>query len=192
MKDWQKALLAVTGLGVGVAVVIYLHSRPKAPTSTLEGNYTTWTLQWSKLVQGDWGWGSFGAERIQVNEVADRLLMFDEGSGQRAVAKLSDGILIGTIVGVQNIGGAEFGTPMSFSKYYAEVIDTGVNYTLNMYKDTILQQTIDLNTVLSLDYTNGNYLITAFSNDGKYLTVSGYNWYRAGSATLMVALFKGG
>jgi hypothetical protein len=157
----------------------------------IEGNFTSWVLQWVKIIGADWGISSFGVDLITFNESTDRLLMWYGGGPKFGIAKLSDGTLIETPSYKYSGGAAEAGSPSpsALGTYFAEVTNTGSFYELHIYKNGTLIQSIDLNTVLSIGYLTTRYFQLAFSAGGKYLTVSGYNWWTGN--TSKVALFKG-
>lgn len=164
---------------------------PPQGNPPVEGEYSAYSLAWNKNLQGDLGYMStFGPQRIQVNENTNRILMYYEGSGKRGLANLTTGALIGTIDTVSGSGGAEFGTPGSLSRYYAEVINTGATYNLVIYKDTAAIQTIDLCATLGIAYVDSKFFTFAFSKDGKYIAIAGPSWYVL-SNLVQLALFKG-
>ena len=163
---------------------------PQGPPSP-EGDFASYSLAWNKNLQADWLYlSAFGPQRIQANELTNRILLHYEGGGRRAVANLTTGALVGTIDSIADSGGAEAGMPGSLSRYYAEVIDTTATHNLVIYKDTAIIQTIDLCATLGIVYVAGRSYTLAFSKDGKYIAIAGPNWYFA-SVLIQAALFKG-
>jgi hypothetical protein len=156
--------------------------------AALEGDYTTWTKQWQKDCDSDYDESGFIPEYIQYNETANKLILLYAGGTQRAIVNLTTGVINGTVVDTKSGGAADLGGCMSFSRYYIEVIDTGSTYNLLIYKDCALIQTIDLCTILSKSYLGGKWASVAISQDGKYITVSGYT---DSPFFNTVALFKG-
>ena len=152
-------------------------------------DYTTWTKQWCKNVSTDWNDGntiSFGVTFFQYNETLDVIIMCYEGGMERVKTTLSTGVPDGVISEIASGGAAEHSHPLSsLGKYYCEVVDTGSTYNLLIFKDTTLIQTIDLIAAIGTSYTTGKAFLIAISNDGKYIIVSGPNWFVSNSYVIL-------
>jgi hypothetical protein len=144
------------------------------PPTVLEGDYSTWTLQWSNALD---------LSRIStfaVNEAANNILIYDGYYGEFYTVNLSDGTVTSETYGryvyayEQNI----FNSVLN--KYVANVNASDDKLLLIIYKNNVLKQTINLTD--SLGWSAGNCQV-AVSLDGKYILIARTN---VGSA-----LFKG-
>jgi len=181
LENYASEIIAALTSGNPTTILDYINQAvTNAVNNTTEGDYSNWTLQWTKNVANDWS-GAIDPTQIQYNEDIHILLLYDEGSICRAIVSLTNGTINGTIVALKSGGGATFSTPFSvFGKYYIEVVDVGTNYNLNIYKNEALLRTINLDTELGIECSGYYYL--AMSTDGKYFVVSGSG---------LVALYKG-
>lgn len=142
----------------------------------IEGEYTTWTKQWqTALVTGL-------PSSITINEALNTLMMV---SGYLPVGVvrviLTTGVLIDSVdISMPLFVGFQF--PSLLGKYVVCIVVTAGLPYLRIYKNNVLLQTINLNTICG--YTNGYTFIAAISIDGKYILVGD-------GGTQGIALFKG-
>ena len=164
---------------------------PPQNNPSIEGNFNVWTKQWQKNVPTDYGINAWGAQRIQVNENTNRILMWRGSGPTRIIAVLSTGVIVGVSVDSKATGGADGdGTPGTMFRYFAEIIDTGATYNLVIFKDGVAVQTTDLIAAFAVGYVAGQFWALAFDPTGKYLVVTGPH-YGAVDANLTCGLYKG-
>lgn len=158
-------------------------SYPPQNAPPVEGEYSAWTKVWQKDTATAYG-ADYASEQIVASEINNRLIMFTNGA-YRIIVNLSNGTIIGTVGTMKDGNATLFGTETSFSRYFAEVVTTGATYNLNIYKDCLLIQTIDLCSDLGITYASGKWWVVAWTKNGKYLTVS-YD-----QLTFVISLYKG-
>jgi hypothetical protein len=141
-----------------------------------EENYTTFTKQWEKDVQVE---GSCGS-KIFVYETNNVLICYNSLLSKYSILRLSDGV---TTTAVQQTKGlvADYDTPNSYSRYFAQVIRVThpgglcdpptYTHELNIYLDGVFFQLLQLRTLMSGLGNDGIFML-AFSSDGLYLLVT--------------------
>ena len=150
-----------------------------------EESFDEYDLQWIKRL-------SISSSVILANEEFDTLMIFDslgvEGFPIYNIVNLISGEPMSGASTLQP--SSDYDTPHSFSRYSAIVLmDDGK--TLNIYRDGVLLQSIDLSTIFTFgDYYHGapTQFHIAFTTDGKYMAVSARSHT---SDPLDVVLFKG-
>jgi len=144
------------------------------PETPLEGNYSTWTNKWTN---------DLSLTRISmfsVSESANNILVYSGYYGILYTIKLADGTYVEDPSDYP-IYAYEQNIFTSIKNKYAVLVRENVsgNNLLDIYKDNVLIQTIDL--FAAFGYTSATQV--AISPDGKYILVSDYN--------LGSALFEG-
>ena len=143
----------------------------------LEGNYTTWTYQWTKNQNTDWGVSSAAELNKIISYVSqDKLLVMFGDFAQVAFVVLSTGVLdtfVNPTISWGNYAGIYNYTPTSFQRrYWAGAINDGTNAVLKIFKDGSLIQSIDLTALLGWIKTIP--VGVAISEDGKYIACQNY------------------
>jgi hypothetical protein len=151
------------------------------PSAGVEGNYTTWALQWNVSETT-----LYAISVITYNDIIDKMLIFDDGKGVFEIRKLSDGMLYSSM-NAENFNQYNVIHRLSSAKggYLAFTTYVGGVIYLNVYKNCVLVMQINLTTVLGWAGDN-YYCCTTISADGKYILV-----VNAKSDVRKVALFKG-
>jgi len=144
------------------------------PTVELEGNYSTWNLQWLKPID------LYDYDLYGVDEANDTLILVNVDNSKVGMVKISDGSVITEFTALTYISGY-FAAPHSISRYFAFVKDVAGVKTLQIYKDSVLKQSIDCDA-LGIIFTSTTNPIT-ISRNGKYIVVQ---YAKPGTA-----LFKG-
>jgi len=196
LENYASEIIAALTSGNPTTILDYINQAVTNAmnNTTIEGDYTNWTKQWSKTVGTNWNSNNavaFGVTSISVNTTSDKILMVCDDSLLFAVASLTNGTLFDTIAAMVSGGTGQHSFPISaFGKYAAIVIDTGSTYNILIYKDAVLTDTIDFCTETGYSYIAGRVFLVAMSGDGQYIVVSGPDWYSA-SMSIIVLLLKG-
>jgi len=136
----------------------------------LEGDYTSWTLQWKRGYNGD-AYPVDCPRIININESADVIWIYDNGTQHIQQSKLSDGTLQSEFQVLDYGWTLEFINYSLLTKYFAIVRNVGGVPHLQIYKDGSLQQSINLQTICG--WTDvGVYYVVSMSTDGKYIWVT--------------------
>jgi len=143
----------------------------------LEGNYTNWTYQWQQNTTTE-------PMIFYVNE-PDNYLWTRDIVREFDRWQLSDGTLLTTLDTLEYpFNASEFRFLSVLSKYFAFVDDEGGVPVLKVYKDGVVQQTLDLNALCGWTDVGPNAYITSMTYDGKYIMVYCFD-------ATQIALFKG-
>jgi hypothetical protein len=144
----------------------------EAVKDCLEGDYSTWTLMWTKTGMGYYVWQSC------INQASNLLFLGTQTDRYMWILDLDTGADEGShqTLGVLNVGG----TPSSsvLGKYFAFLDYSGAHAILRIYKDGVDTCDIDLT---DLGYIDAEQVL--ISPSGQYVIIGG------GSGKYM--LFKG-
>jgi len=156
--------------------------------TVLEGDYSNWTLRWSKDQNADWGVNAQAElNRIISYTDQDKLLILFGDFGQVAFVVLSTGVLdtfVNPTITWANYAGIYNYTPTSFHRrYWAGVINDGTDAILKIFKDGSLIQSLNLTTLLGWSKTD--VIGVAISETGKYIACQNY------TLLSIIALFEG-
>lgn len=172
LRGYDKEVLEqVQEVAANCAGGIYL-SCPMV-RACLEGDFSSWVSKWKVAYHvGE----ADGNELVSVSETADNLFISNGANILFSIRTLSDGSFQSVTNPLNFWWVYNYGNMCSLlGKYCVYVVDEGGVPKLKIWKDGVLQQTIDLSQA-PISWTNTGYDYTAtISQNGEYILVDNGN-----------------